>query len=82
MSLESLTRAIERASTEASFREHLKSDPAAALKGYDLTADERAALLAGDAAHLESLGVDARITKQAIYIEPANPGSFAPGQVG
>ncbi len=34
---------LERAMTDAGFRALLARDPAAALAGYDLTADERAA---------------------------------------
>lgn len=35
---------IQRALKDAGFRNQLLSDPAAALSGYTLTADERAAL--------------------------------------
>ena len=54
---------VERASTDVNFRSQLQSHPESALKGYDLTGDERAALLSGDSSTLQSLGVDARITK-------------------
>jgi hypothetical protein len=40
------------------FRAAMKSDPEQALAGYDLTADERKALLAGDVATLYRLGVN------------------------
>jgi hypothetical protein len=41
------------------FRAAMKADPAAALARYDLTAEEREALLAGDVARLYRLGVNA-----------------------
>ena len=53
------------ASTDAAFRAQLESNPEAALAGYGLTADEKAALLRGDERELSELGVDGRVTKQA-----------------
>jgi Aromatic-ring-opening dioxygenase LigAB, LigA subunit len=41
------------------FRAAMKADPAKAIAGYDLTAEEREALLAGDVAKLYRLGVNA-----------------------
>jgi hypothetical protein len=41
------------------FRAAMKADPAAAVARYDLTEEERAALLAGDVAKLYRLGVNA-----------------------
>jgi hypothetical protein len=41
------------------FRAAMKADPAAALKTYDLTEQERAALLAGDVATLYRMGANA-----------------------
>jgi Aromatic-ring-opening dioxygenase LigAB, LigA subunit len=41
------------------FRAAMKADPAAAIANYDLTPEERAALLAGDVATLYRLGVNA-----------------------
>ena len=43
---------------DQAFRAAMKSDPAAALNKYELTNDERAALLAGDVATLHRLGVN------------------------
>lgn len=43
---------------DKSFREAMKSDPAAALASRDLTAEERAALLAGDVGKLYRMGVN------------------------
>ena len=65
MSQEALAMLVERASTDATFRSRLQSNPESALAGYDLTRDERAALLSNDSGKLRSLGVDARITKQS-----------------
>jgi hypothetical protein len=62
---EKLTKVLERASTDAAFPKQLRSNPEAALAGYGLTAEEKAALMSGDTSKMEDLGVDARITKQA-----------------
>ncbi len=63
MSQENLAKVIERASTDVAFRSQLQSNPETALVGYDLTAEEKAALKSGDARKLGELGVDARVTK-------------------
>jgi len=72
---EALTRVIERASADEAFRSRLQSDPAGALAGYDLTPEERAAVLGGDAGHLEALGLDTRVSK---IDNPAVPGDAFP----
>lgn len=51
---------LERAMNDASFRALLARDPAAALSGYDLTAEERAAFQTGTV-HAERL--EERISK-------------------
>jgi hypothetical protein len=72
-----LNQVIERASTDAAFRAQLKSNPEAALTGYALTAEEKAALMSGDDRKLSELGVDARMTKQAgITDADGGQGSF------
>ena len=73
MSLDTLTRVIERASVDDAFRARLASDPAGALAGYDLSAEERAALLRGDRSQLQALGVDERTTKILGPILPLPP---------
>jgi hypothetical protein len=62
---EKLREVVERASTDAAFRTQLQINPEAALAGYGLTAEEKAALMSGDPGKLNELGVDARVTKQA-----------------
>ena len=44
---------------DKAFREAMRTDPAAALAGRDLTAEEREALLAGDVGKLYRMGVNA-----------------------
>ena len=56
-----LAEIIERASTDAAFRAQLQSNPEAALAGYALTAEERAALLSGDPF------VDVRLDRDDLY---------------
>ena len=72
MSQDSLIQVLERASTDATFRAQLESKPDAALAGYSLTGDERAALLSRDAGQLRALGVDPRVMK--IIESPTMPG--------
>src|SRR5215211_956712 len=77
-----LTTIIERLSTDAKFREQLQSNPDAALKGYDLTTEERAALISGDVGRLESLGVDARVSKLDSSWFEQQQGPFATDTAG
>jgi hypothetical protein len=77
MSQEALAKAVERASADAAFRAQLNSNPESALAGYDLTAEERAALMSEDASQMQSRGVDARISKQADSNTIDTPGGFS-----
>src|SRR5438552_17928731 len=54
---------IQRAIGDGAFRRQLQSDPAAALRGFNLTPTEIAAIRSGDASKLMSLGVDQRVSK-------------------
>ena len=63
MSLGDLTRVVERATTDFTFLAQLNEKPDQALAGYDLSTEERAAILKGDPSDLHLLGVDSRITK-------------------
>jgi hypothetical protein len=54
---------IQRAISDGAFRRQLQSDPATALRGFNLTADEIAAIRSGDSSKLMSLGVDQRMSK-------------------
>jgi hypothetical protein len=72
---ESLNQVIERASVDASFLAQLQGDPTGALAGYDLTPEERAAMLSGDPGRIGALGLDARVSK---IDNPAAPGDAFP----
>ena len=63
MSKQAMTQVVERASADAKFRAQLQRDPENALAGYDLSPDERAALMSGDENQLRELGLDQRISK-------------------
>jgi hypothetical protein len=63
MSKEALAKVIQRAISDGAFRRQLSSDPGTALRGFDLTADESAAIRSGDSGRLSSLGVDLRMSK-------------------
>ena len=65
MSKAGLDSLVQKAMADESFRKKIKENPDAALAGYDLTAEEKAAIKSGNAAKLRELGVDERITKSA-----------------
>ncbi len=49
MSAEQVSAIVDRAMSDAVFRDLLAREPEAALRGYDLTPDERAAFVSGTA---------------------------------
>jgi hypothetical protein len=59
MSVYAVNRLCREVLRDHAFRAAMKADPAAAIARYDLTNEERAALLAGDVATLYRLGVNA-----------------------
>src|ERR1700737_4241465 len=63
MSKEALAKVVQRAISDGAFRRQLSSAPGTALRGFDLTADESAAIRSGDSNRLSSLGVDLRMSK-------------------
>jgi len=67
-----LGQVIQRAISDAAFRNTLRTDPGAALSGFDLTPDERAAIKSGDATKLASFGVDQRMSKAFAMGEAAS----------
>ena len=68
MSKAGLDSLVQKAMADESFRKQIKENPDAALVGYDLTAEEKAAIKSGNAAKLRELGVDERITKSAFDV--------------
>lgn len=63
MTSNTLGKVVQRAISDAAFRRQLQSNPAAALRGFNLTADEAAAIRSGDPARLSALGIDQRMSK-------------------
>lgn len=63
MSKEALAKVIQRSISDGGFRRQLATDPTGALRGYELTSDEAAALRSGDAGRLSALGVEQRMSK-------------------
>ena|SRR2546428_6597278 len=63
MSKETLTKVVQRAISDGAFRRQLANDPATALRGFDLTPNETAAIRSGDSGRLSALGVDVRMSK-------------------
>src|SRR5438270_5058927 len=74
MASKNLGAVIQRAISDGAFRRQLQSDPAAALRGFNLTPDEVAAIRSGDSGRLMSLGVDQRMSK-AFTVSAAAMGS-------
>ncbi len=63
MSKGTLGQVVKRAISDAAFRRELQANPDGALKGFDLTSEERAALRSGDASKLSTFGIDQRMSK-------------------
>jgi hypothetical protein len=63
VSKEAVAKVIQRAISDGGFRRQLSSDPAGALKGFDLSAAETAAIRSGDPGRLSAFGVDLRMSK-------------------
>ena len=74
MASKNLGAVIQRAISDGAFRRQLQSDPAAALRGFNLSPDEVAAIRSGDSSKLMSLGVDQRMSK-AFALAPAGGGA-------
>ena len=58
MSLYQLNKIMYLLEVDAGFLVRMKSDPAHAIKGMELTEDERAAVLSGDVGKLYLMGVN------------------------
>jgi hypothetical protein len=63
MTKEVLSKVVQRAISDGAFRRQLANDPNTALRGFDLTPNESAAIRSGDAGRLSALGVDVRMSK-------------------
>ncbi len=72
MSKQSLQDALTRAIDDNDFRSQLANNPDSALSSYDLTADERTALMSAEAGQLEQhLGpLDERTSKSILPLGP------------
>jgi hypothetical protein len=58
MSLYQLNKIMYLLEVDAAFLARMKSDPADAIKGFELTENERSAVLAGDVGTLYLMGVN------------------------
>jgi hypothetical protein len=58
MSLYQLNKIMYLLEVDAAFLARMKSDPADAIKGFELNEDERSAVLAGDIGKLYLMGVN------------------------
>ncbi len=63
MSKQAVEQVLMRALGDGEFRDHLQSGPEAALKRYDLTDEERTAIINADQEALLAFGVDKRLVQ-------------------
>ena len=63
MTRDAVAKVIQRAISDGSFRNQLTRDTTTALRGFDLTPTEIAAIKSGDSGRISSLGVDLRMSK-------------------
>ncbi|HEY3218728.1 MAG TPA: Os1348 family NHLP clan protein [Candidatus Limnocylindria bacterium] len=63
MSKEAVAKVIQRAIGDGAFRRQLSTDPTKALRGFDLSPAEMAAIRSGDSGRLSAFGVDLRMSK-------------------
>lgn len=68
MSVRDLKSVVIRAANDAEFFNDLNRDPDRALSHYQLTGEERAAILAADGQRLVALGIDPRLTQGIIWM--------------
>jgi len=62
MSTEAIEKILERGARDPQFAAAIRNDPSV-LDEYDLTADERTAILSRDNDQIEALGMNERVTK-------------------
>jgi hypothetical protein len=65
MSLEAIEQIMERGAREPEFARQIRDDPSV-LDQYDITAEEREALLSRDPDRLEALGLEGRVTRSLL----------------
>ena len=82
MSEQELNRIVERAIVDQAFRQALGTDPRQALASYDLTAEERAALLDTSADATNSRRVEPRIAKMGGRYDPDEALEIIRGTMG
>jgi hypothetical protein len=63
MSLEAVYQVVERAVSDPGFLDLCAKDPDGALASYDLTPEEKKAIVSGKAHTLGGLAVDERVSK-------------------
>jgi hypothetical protein len=83
---DALKKVVSRAISDAAFRRNLQTNPKAALKDFNLSAAESAALTSGDPAKLTALGIDQRMSRMfTVSADDAGLGAhsrFDSGAVG
>lgn len=67
MSKPELVTVLTKMRRDKQYRAVVKTDAETALLRYDLTPEERAALVAWDPARLEALGIGAELAEEAVW---------------
>jgi hypothetical protein len=80
MSVEGVTQVLQRAEHDAQFRELLETEPDRALHGYNIEPWERAAIISGDTARLEELGVNDDASELAPEVNPTQQAPTEPDE--
>lgn len=81
MSKQTVGEVIKRAVSDAAFRRQLATDPKSALRGFDLSREESAAITSGDPTKLRAFGVDQRMSKAFIAFGPSGDVSVDAGDL-
>jgi hypothetical protein len=63
MTRAAVQQVVQRAISDVTFRGQLRDDPQGALRGFDLTPDERGAITSADSGRLAALGIESRMSK-------------------
>jgi hypothetical protein len=75
VSKQALVNVIQRSISDPTFRRQLTTDASGALRGYDLTPDERSAMQSRDVTKLTAFGVDVRMSKAFSVFDPGATGA-------
>ncbi len=82
MTKEAVTKVVQRAISDGAFRRQLSTDPTKALRGFDLSPAETAAIRSGDSGRLTAFGVDLRMSGDTSDTDPMISSGNEVGRAG